>query len=71
LKQIRFEYIIDESPLRFGKFLPQVGTPVVERKTLTEKQVGNCLITAWNYRDDIIRKNPDFCGKWLTAFGDN
>jgi C-methyltransferase C-terminal domain/Methyltransferase domain/Putative zinc binding domain len=71
LKEIRFDYIIDESPLRFGKFLPQVGTPVVERKTLTEKPVGNCLITAWNYRDDIIRKNPDFLGKWLTAFGEN
>ena len=71
LKQIRFDYIIDESPLRFGKFLPQVGTPVVKRETLIEKPVGNCLITAWNYRDDIIRKNPDFRGKWLTAFGDN
>ena len=71
MKQIKFDYIIDESPLRFGKFLPQVGIPVVERKTLTEKPVGHCLITAWNYRDDIIRKNPEFSGKWLTAFGEN
>jgi SAM-dependent methyltransferase len=71
MKKIRFDYIIDESPLRFGKFLPQVGTPVVGRKTLMEKPVGHCLVTAWNYRDDIIRKNPDFLGKWLTAFGEN
>lgn len=71
MKQIRFDYIIDESPLRFGKFLPQVGTPVVERKTLMEKPVVHCLITAWNYRDDIICKNSEFSGKWLTAFREN
>jgi len=71
MKDIPFDYIVDESPLRVGKFLPQVGTPVVKPQFLEEKPVENCLITAWSYREDIIRKNPQHLGKWLTAFEAN
>lgn len=68
LKEIPFDYVVDESPLRIGKFLPQVGTPVVTRQVFIRKPRENCLITAWNYRDDIIRKNPQYQGHWLTGF---
>ena len=68
MKDIRFDYIVDESPLRAGKFLPQVGTPVVKPNILGETPIRNCLITAWNYKEDIMRKNPQHLGQWLTAF---
>jgi SAM-dependent methyltransferase len=71
LKQLKFDYIIDESALRLRKFLPQICTPVVERENLVENPVEYCLITAWSYRDEIIRKNSEFSGKWLIAFEDN
>jgi SAM-dependent methyltransferase len=61
-------YIVDESPLRAGKFLPRIATPVVAQDRLQQKPVRACLITAWNYRDDIIAKNPAHTGAWLTAF---
>jgi SAM-dependent methyltransferase len=61
-------YIVDESPLRAGKFLPRIATPVVDPERLQQEPVGACLITAWNYRDDIIAKNPTHAGAWLTAF---
>jgi SAM-dependent methyltransferase len=61
-------YIVDESPLRAGKFLPRVATPVVDPERLQQEPVDACLITAWNYRDDIIAKNPAHAGAWLTAF---
>lgn len=69
LQQLPFEYIVDESPLRMNKFIPHVGTPIVPASELTANPVPACLITAWNYRDDIIRKNPSYKGRWLTAFG--
>lgn len=61
-------YIVDESPLRTGKFLPCVATPVVGPDRLEQEPVSHCLITAWNYRGDIIAKNPAHAGAWLTAF---
>jgi SAM-dependent methyltransferase len=67
--KLRFEYIVDESPLRMNKFLPRVGTPVVPPSCLHERPVSACLVTAWNYRDDIIQKAPQHQGDWLTAFG--
>ena len=69
-RELRFDYIVDESPLRLNKFIPQTTTPIVPPSALAEKPVDACLITAWNYRDDIIRKNPQHQGKWLTAFQD-
>jgi SAM-dependent methyltransferase len=69
MAELQFTYIVDESPLRMSKYLPQVGTPVVSPKFLVEQPADACLITAWNYRDDIIRKNPEHAGSWLTAFG--
>ena len=68
LPELRFDYIVDESPLRLHKFIPRVGTPVAPPSALIEKPSTACLVTAWNYREDIVRKNPRHHGKWLTAF---
>ena len=70
MRELPFEYIVDESPLRVNKFIPQTATPILSPSALADKPVDACLITAWNYRDDIIRKNPQHHGKWLTAFED-
>lgn len=70
MSRLHFEYVVDEAPLRMNKFLPCVETPVVPPTLLEEKPVGICLVTAWNYRDDIVRKNPNFRGTWLIAFGE-
>ena len=68
MKELRFDYIVDESPLRVNKFILRVAMPVVPREWLLQKPVDFCLITAWNYAEDIRRKNPGFKGQWLTAF---
>jgi SAM-dependent methyltransferase len=70
LPDLKFEYIVDESPLRANKYIPRVATPIVSPVSLEQNPVESCLITAWNYRDDIIRKNPQHRGEWLTAFGE-
>ena len=71
MRELHFDYIVDESPLRCGKFIPQVATPIVSLERFQEQPTPICLITAWNYKDDISGKNPQYTGKWLTAFGDN
>ena len=43
---IALSWIIDESPLRHGRFLPHVATPIVPMPWLAEHQP--LSITAWN-----------------------
>lgn len=68
MSKIRFDYIVDDAPLRVNKFIPRVATPIVPSVALQQKPANACLITAWNYRGDIIRNNPQHKGAWLTAF---
>lgn len=68
LPELEFEYVVDESPLRSGKFIPGVATPIVPLACFCEDAPALCLVTAWNYKDDIIRKHPAYTGEWLTAF---
>ena len=68
LTEIRFDYIVDQSPLRVGRFLPRVATPVVPVETFITEPVDVCLITAWNYRDQITANNAHYPGRWISAF---
>jgi hypothetical protein len=68
LPELDFSFIVDEAPLRVNRYIPTAGTPIVSRSQLTAVQPDYCLIAAWNYRDDIMAKNLDYKGKWLTAF---
>jgi SAM-dependent methyltransferase len=68
MSRLQFDYIVDEAPLRVNKFIPHVATPIVPPTALEDKPAQFCLITAWTYRDDIVRKNPQHKGAWLTAF---
>jgi SAM-dependent methyltransferase len=69
LPELDFDYIVDDAPLRVNKFIPRVATPIVSPNWLTERPPEECLITAWNCQEDIIRKNSGHVGVWSTAFG--
>lgn len=60
LDQSKVVYIVDESPFRVGRCVPGVGIPIVFRSVLAEKPTNDCLITAWNYRDEIVGKEPAY-----------
>lgn len=60
LDKSKVEYIVDESTFRVGRCVPGVGIPIVSRAILIENPTDDCLITAWNYRDEIIGKEPAY-----------
>ncbi len=68
MPELRFSYIVDDAPLRQNRFLPGTATPIVNPSILRKKPPAKVLITAWNCREDIVRKNADFSGQWLSAF---
>jgi SAM-dependent methyltransferase len=54
------DYIVDESPFRCGRYVPGVNIPIVAPSVLRERPTDDCLITAWNYRAEIVAKSQDF-----------
>jgi SAM-dependent methyltransferase len=59
-------YVIDESPLRAGRVVPKLHIPIEFPARLYEDPRDACLITAWTYRDEIMRKEPYYRGEWIT-----
>jgi SAM-dependent methyltransferase len=53
-------YVIDESPFRCGRYVPGVDIPIVAPSELRSAPTDDCLMTAWNYRDEILAKSQDY-----------
>ena len=54
------DYVVDESPSRIGRFIPGVGIPVVPRLHFSSNPTNDCLLTAWNYRTEIVEKEQAY-----------
>jgi methylation protein EvaC len=68
MADLPFDWIVDDSPHRSGRWIPSVATPVVPASRLDQEQPDACLITAWNYAADIRAKHPGYTGRWLQTF---
>jgi methylation protein EvaC len=62
--------IVDESPLRAGRYMPGTHTPIVYPTKLKESPPDYIFITAWNYADVIKAKESWFEGTWITPLPD-
>jgi len=60
------EYIVDDTDLKQGKYVPGTGIPIAGRSILQEQPVDYILILAHNFADHIIESLKDeFNGKFL------
>lgn len=64
--ELEFQAVIDDSPLRQGKFVPGVGWPIIPWEKRPESE--SILITAWNYADAIKEKHLEYEGGWLQTW---
>lgn len=60
------EFIVDSSPLRYNKYVPKIGTPIVSPNKIEKNAIDYIFITAWNYSNEIIRQHSNFKGTWVT-----
>jgi len=60
------EKVVDASPLRAGKLMPGLHTPIVFPDEMVQDPPDYCLITAWNYADEIRAKEGWYRGTWVT-----
>jgi SAM-dependent methyltransferase len=66
------DYIVDDNPLKQGRYVPGTGIPIVSSSTLAEQPPDYLVILAWNLAD-IIEKKINEDGergiKFITPFG--
>ena len=62
--------VVEESPLRAGKFMPGTHTPVVFPEQFKKTIPDYVLITAWNYAKLIRSKEHWFKGTWAVPLPD-
>jgi len=58
-------YIVDESPLRIDKAMPGTHQKIVSPDYFKQNPKQYCIVTAWNYFDQIRANNPWFKGIWI------
>ena len=60
LGQDLIEYVVDMSPLRYGKLVPGVLIPIVREEIFQETPPEYAVMTAWNYEAEIVAKEQMF-----------
>lgn len=64
------DYIVDSIPYKQGKFTPGMHIPIHPEAKLLEEQPDYTLLLAWNFADEIIKKQAEYHkkgGKFILA----
>ena len=59
------EYIVEDNQLKQGKFLPGMKIPITSKESVKGKP-DYALVLAWNFFDEIKKKNSDLAHKFIT-----
>lgn len=62
------EKVVDDSKVKQNKYTPGTRLKIVSKENLISESPENCLISAWNFADSIIKNNPKYKGKWIKPF---
>jgi SAM-dependent methyltransferase len=57
------DFIVDDSPLKQGKFTPGLHIPVLSARSIADRQPDFLLILAWNFAASIIARHEAFRAK--------
>ena len=67
IKPDLIEYVVDDTPSKQGKFLPQNHIPIFPRSRLREGKPDIIVIIPWNFKEEIIQK-LGFAKEWGAKF---
>jgi SAM-dependent methyltransferase len=62
------KFIVDESPERCNRYIPNMNIPIVDANNLIENKIDVLIIFAWNYSKMIIEKTKSMNFKYMLAF---
>ena len=58
--------IVEDNKLKHGKFLPGMKIPIVSKDKIKNKKADCALVLAWNFFDEIKKKNEDLAHKFVS-----
>jgi len=56
-------YTVDKNPLKVGLYTPGKHIPVLPVSTLLERQPDYVFILAWNFAEEIMRQQQEYCNR--------
>jgi hypothetical protein len=56
-------FVTEKSQLKIGRYTPGDKIPIVGDDQLEKADVA--ILLAWNFKDEIIKNNPQFKGTWI------
>ena len=59
------DYIVEDNKLKHGKFLPGMNIPILSKDHIKGKP-DYALVLAWNFLDEIKKKNSDLAEKFVS-----
>lgn len=59
------DYVVDDSPLKQGRFSPGKKIPIVSREYFYNNPTDYSIISVWNMADAIINNNKEYKGKFI------
>jgi SAM-dependent methyltransferase len=65
LSNKNISYVVDNSPLKQGKYSPGTKIPIVDNKYFIQNQTDYCIISAWNMADAIVKSNDYYTGTFI------
>ena len=54
------DYVVDDNPMKQGKYVPGTGIPIVGSARLADDPPDYLLVLAWNFADQIVAKCGSF-----------
>jgi methylation protein EvaC len=60
------DYICDTTPEKIGKFSPGTHIPIVDICHFKKFNPDVAYLFAWNHKDEILKKEKNFKGKWFS-----
>lgn len=58
------KYVVDASPLRYGKYMPGTLNQIISPEDFRSKSPDIVLVTAWNYLENIKKNESWYPGLW-------
>ena len=58
------DFIVEDNPLKHGKFVPGVNIPIFSKKKIKEQE-SVILVLAWNFFDEIKNNNKNIAKKFI------
>ena len=59
----KIAFCVDTSVTKIGKIFPTFNIPIISENDLSDKEYDTVLVTAWNYKEDILKRSEDIFKK--------